>query len=433
MNQPRSRHRIGPARSFRLLLCVLALPWCGPILADPSADYYRACEHAAFDHALSAPHILTRAEFNERRAEGRRRADVSCAAFVARLARLPDPTPEERLALFQATSWIGEDGDFCDAAMPLARALPDSNADALQVRSVCAADREASLALLLRSLGADPRHPRHHSGLKRLRWRVWFGGAEVDAETLLRHWNTDYEIARFPGEKIGAASLVYEVAVETGDQEAAEEIRARVRRDLGLDTLEFERREATLELVCDRAILELDLEELCTGGVERLAAESAALGDPLPPDILRPLEGAIRLISGTRLRLGGGGGPEERDALARLQTVLDGYPGHLKSSEHLRVYAEAFQEGPERIGALRRATHLDPGNLAARCGLAEALERTSPEEAWSIYADLAAEPADLPGHCDPEVSLQRLEERARTGTNDHEALQHQIEEIILSP
>ena len=428
----RSSPRKFPTRSFRLLLCGLALPSWGAVLADPSADYYRACGDAPYDYAVSAPHLLTRAEFDSRMQEGFRRADVSCAAFVARLARLPDPTPEERLALFQATSWTGEDGDYCGAAMPLARALPDNNADALQVRSACAADREESLALLLRSLEADPRHPRHGSGLRHLRWTVWFDDPEVDAETLLRHWNTDYEIAMLPGEKTSAAALIYATAVEAGDQEAAEEIRVRVRGDLGLDTLEFERREATLELVCDRAILELDLEELCTGGVERLAAESAALGDPLPPDILRPLEGAIRLISGTRLRLGGGGGPEERDALARLQTVLDGYPGHLKSSEHLRVYAEAFQEGPERIGALRRATHLDPGNLAARCGLAEALERTSPEEAWSIYADLAAEPADLPGHCDPEVSLQRLEERARTGPND-EVPQHQLEEIILSP
>ena len=437
MNQRRTCHRIGPARWFRLLPCVLALPWCGAVLADPSADYYRACEHAAFDHALSAPHILTRAEFNERRAEGRRRAEDSCAAFVARLARLPDPTLEERLALFQATRWIGEDGDYCGAAMPFAQALPDNSADALQVRSVCAADREASLALLLRSLEADPRHPRHHSGLKRLRWKVWFGGAEVDAEvdaeTLLRHWNTDYEIARSPGEKTSAAALIYATAVEAGDQEVAEEIRVRVRRDLGLDTLEFKRREATLELVCEHAILELDLEELCTGGMERLAAESATLGHPLPPDILRPLERIIRLISGIRLTSGGGGGPEERDALARLQTLLDGYPEHLKSSEHLRVYAEAFREGPERIGALRRAVYLDPGNLAARCGLAKTLERTSPEEAWSIYADLAAEPADLPMLCDPEVSLQRLEERARTGATDDEAPQEQIEEVIVSP
>ena len=415
---------------------MLALPWCGAVLADPSADYYRACEHAAFDHALSAPHLLTRAAFDERLAEGRRQAEVSCASFVARLARLPDPTPEERLALFQATSWTGEHGDYCGAAMPLAQALPD-NADSLQIRSACAADREESLALLLRSLEADPRHPRHHRGLKRLRREVWFGGAEVDAgvdaETLLRHWNTDYEIvAQSPSEKTSAAALIYATAIEAGDREVAEDIRVRVRRDLGLDTLEFKRREATLDLVCEHAILELDLEELCTGGVERLAAESATLGDPLPPDILRPLERVTRLISGIRLTSGGGGGPEERDALARLKTLLDGYPEHLKSSEHLRVYAEAFREGPERIGALRRAVYLDPGNLAARCGLAKTLERTSPEEAWSIYADLSAEPADLPMLCDPEVSLQRLEERARTGPND-EAPQHQIEEIIVSP
>ena len=430
---------MGPARSFRFLACGLALPWFGALLADPSADYHRACEDASYDYAVSVPHLITRAEFDERLEEGYRHADVSCAAFVARLARLPDPTPEERLALFQATRWIGEDGDYCGAAMPFAEALPDNNADALQIRSTCTAakDREESLALLLRSLEADPRHPRHGSGLRSLRRKVWFGGAEVDAgvdaETLLRHWNTDYEIvAQSPSEKTSAAALIYATAIEAGDREVAEDIRVRVRRDLGLDTLEFKRREATLDLVCEHAILELDLEELCTRGVERLAAESAALGDPLPPDILRPLERVIRLISGFRLISGGGGGPEERDALTRLQTVLDGYPDHLKSSKHLWVYAQAFREGPERIGALRRAVYLDPGNLAARCGLAKTLERTSPEEAWSIYADLAAETADLPMLCDPEVSLQRLEERARTGPND-EAPQEQIEEFIVSP
>ena len=427
---------MGPAWSFRVLLCGLTIPWCGALLADPSADFYRACVDAPYDYAASAPHLITRAEYNERLEEGQRRADISCAALVARLARLPDPTPEGRLALLRATRWFGGDGDFCDTVMPFAEALPDNNADALQIRSTCTAakDRGESLALLLRSLEADPRHPRHGSGLRSLYWKVWHSGAEVDAETLLRHWNTDYEIfAQSPGEKTSAAALVYATAIEAGDQEAAEEIRVRVRGDLGLDTLEFKRREATLELVCDRAILELDLEELCTGGVERLAAESAAMGDPLPPDILRPLERVIRLISGFRLISGGGGGPEERDALARLQTVLDGYPEHLKSSEHFRVFAEAFLEGAERTGALRRATQLDPGNLAARCGLAETLERTSPEEAWSIYADLAAEPADLPMLCDPEVSLQRLEERARTGATDDEAPQHQVEEITVSP
>ena len=101
----RSSPRKFPTRSFRLLLCGLALPSWGAVLADPSADYYRACGDAPYDYAVSAPHLLTRAEFDSRMQEGFRRADVSCAALVARLSRLPDPTPEERLALFQATSW----------------------------------------------------------------------------------------------------------------------------------------------------------------------------------------------------------------------------------------------------------------------------------------------------------------------------------------
>ena len=416
----RSRRRIACARLIRFLSYLLAFTWSGAILADPFEEYERVCEQAAMDYVMSAPHLITRAEFEDRLAEGTRRTEDACAAFVAELSRLPDPTPEERLAFLEFGS-ASEDEEYCDAAIPLAEALPH-HADALQTRSVCASDREESLALLLRSLEVNPRH---RTGLKHLYWTVWRGGAEVDAETLLRHWNTRYEIARSPNEKASAAALIYSTAVEAGDEEAAKEIRLRVRADLALDTLEFERREASLELVCDRAILELDLEEFCTGGVERLAAESAALGDGLAPDILRPIESTIRHISEFRLHIGGGG-PEEREVLERLQTILDGYPNHLKSSEHLRVYAATLPEGPGRTGAFRRATNLDPGNLAARCGLAESLERTSPEEAWSIYTELAARPADLPSHCDPEVSLQRLENRAATGGADDE-----VEEIFL--
>ena len=407
----RRLRRKGVVCSFRLLSWGLVLPSCGAVFADPSADYYRICVDGPYDYAASAPHVITRVEFNERVAEGHRRSEVSCAAFIAGLAQLPNPTPEEHLALFRA-SWTTEDGDYCTAAMPFVQALPAGNPDALQIRSVCAADREESLALLLRSLEADPRHPRHDSGLRRLYWKVWRGGAEVDAETLLRHWNTRYEIAISPNDKMSAAALIHTTAVEAGEREQAEEIRTRVRRDLGLDTLHFERREAALELICDRATFELDLEALCIGAMERLAMESAALAEPIPPDILRPLERTVRLIAGTRLLIGGGGGPEEQNALARLQVVLDDYPEQHKSSEHIRVHAETFLEGSQRIEALRKATYLDPGNLAARCGLAQSLERTSPDEAWSIYADLAADPTNLPAHCDPVSSMQHLRDRA---------------------
>ncbi len=431
MHRLRNRFQYGLVRSFRIPLFALVLSWCDAVLADPSAEFYRSCAHAAVGHAFSVRHLITRREFNQRLGEGSRRAELSCAALVAKLEGVRDPTPEERLALFRAARWFGGDGDYCSAAIPFAEALPKSNPDALQIRSVCAANQKESLTLLLRSLEADPQHPRHRAGLKRLSWRVRFG-IKMDVEMLLHHLNTFYEMARSSGEGASAAALIYAVALEAGNQETAEEIRARVRGDLGLDSLGFERREAALELLCDRAVFELDLENLCTGAMERLAAESAALGDPLPPDILRPLDGAIRLISDTRLPIGGGGGSEEREALAHLQTVLDSYPDHLKSSEHLRVHAEGFLEGPERIESLRRATRLDPGNVAARCGLAGTLERSAPEEAWSIYADLAARPADPSMRCDPQASLRRIEERRRAGATADEMPQGGIEEVIVN-
>ncbi len=432
MNYLRKLKRLCPANWSRLMLCGLALSW-STALADPSAEYYRACQHASTDYAISSPHLITRIEFNERAAEGSRRAKVSCAAFVEKLAQLPAPTAQQRFALFQGIIWIGEhqDEDYCTLVMPFVNALPDNDPDALMARSTCAEDGEASLALLLRSLEGDIHHPRHGQGLAYLYSMVWRGGAQVDTETLLRHWNTRYETARFPGDKIIDAALIYTTAVEAEDWEAAEDIRERVRSDMGLDSLDFERREATLELLCDQAIFDLDFESLCTGAMERLAAEAASLGTPLPPDILRPLESAIHLISDARLHIGGGGGAEEHEALTRLRGVLERYPDHLKSSEHFRVYAEGFLKGSERVDSLRRASHLDPRNLAARCGLANSLRQTSPDEAWSLYADLAAQTADLPTRCDPQASLRLLEERAHARATGGLVPQSEIKEVIL--
>ena len=394
---------------------------CGPVRADPSAEYYRACAHASYNYAASVPSLITRAEFNERLWEGRDRAKVSCAAFIDRLAALTDPTLEERLALVNARSWIGEDvEDYRTEVMRLANALPEDNADALLIRSVYDAEGEESLALLLRSLEADPHHPRHRSGLQSLFWKSSFN--VVDSKTLLRHWNTDYEtVAQTPHEKASAAALIYTTALEAGKRETAEAIRVRVRHDLGLDSLDFEHREAALELVCDEAMLVLNFESLCTGAFERLAAESADVGSPLPGDILRPLERTIHLISERQtprlgLGWGGGGGEEEREAVRRLGVVLDAYPDHLRSPEHRRVYAEGFLEGAVRTEALREVVATDPGNVAAHCGLARSLEKDSPDEAWSVYANLASAFDARSIQCDPHESMQRIEEWAEHGT-----------------
>ncbi|MCY4200815.1 MAG: hypothetical protein OXF31_13565, partial [Gammaproteobacteria bacterium] len=120
----------------------------------------------------------------------------------------------------------------------------------------------------------------------------------------------------------------------------------------------------------------------------------------------------------TRLGLawGGGGGEEEREAVRRLGVVLDAYPDHLRSSEHRRVYAEGFLEGAARIDALREVAAIDPGNVAARCGLARSLEKDSPDEAWSVYANLASAFDARSIQCDPHESMQRIEEWAEHGT-----------------
>ncbi|MCY4040228.1 MAG: hypothetical protein OXF72_03080 [Gammaproteobacteria bacterium] len=409
------RHtQLGSAESCRASSCLLALLLCAPLCADLSTDYYRECRDAPYEYAASVPNLLSNAEFDARLAEGYRRAEDACERLGKMLAQLPDPTVEERLALMQTIS--DEDRDYCSEALPLAESLPEDSARALQIRSVCTQDRDESNALLLRSLEIDPEND---IGLTLLSWRVRFGGAEVDIETLLRHWNTGYRTARYPGAKVDAAAEIYTTALDAGEREAAEAIRVRVRHDLGLDSLDFERREAALDLLCDEAMLALNLESLCTNAFERLAAESADVGAPLPGDILRPLERTIRLISDRPFMLGGwggGGGEEEREAARRLGAVLEAYPDHLRSPEHRRVYAEGFLEGAARIDALREVAAIDPGNVAAHCGLARSLEKDSPDEAWSVYANLASAFDARSIQCDPHESMRRIEARPDYGT-----------------
>ncbi len=420
----------GSAEPCRQPFCLLALLLYAPLCADLSTDYYRECRDAPLEYAVSAPHLLSNAEFNARLAEGYRRAEDACERIGEMLAQLPAPTVEERLALRETIS--DEGGDYCSEALPLAEALPEDSARALQIRSVCTQDRDESNALLLRSLELEPQN---RNGLQLLYWRFWFGITQVGSETLLRHWNTSYRIARYPGAKVSAAALIYTTALDAGEREAAEAIRVRVRHDLGLDSLDFEHREAALELVCDEAMLVLNFESLCTGAFERLAAESADVGSPLPGDILRPLERTIHLISERQtprlgLAWGGGGGEEEREAVRRLGVVLDAYPDHLRSSEHRRVYAEGFLEGAARIDALREVAAIDPGNVAAHCGLARSLEKDSPDEAWSVYANLASAFDARSIQCDPHESMRRIETRADYGAK---LPSRDAEMIILSP
>lgn len=72
-----------------------------------------------------------------------------------------------------------------------------------------------------------------------------------------------------------------------GDLEAAEDMQARIRRDVGLDALDFGGaegvRRSSLALACQSALYGyLGLEEVCLSGVEKVAWRASADGLPLP-------------------------------------------------------------------------------------------------------------------------------------------------------
>lgn len=414
------------ARRRRLHACCWALLlWAGTAHTDPLAEFRRACEAPYMDQLLAIPHP-TSYETTGMVEAALRALEETCTPFYERLSSTASRTPHESLALLKAKQWVVRGGtaeEHCADARTVQESLPRHPEVLYELAVWCEMSPEADMALLRESLAASPRNL---NALKSLHFRLSYRGGDggMDPVELSRHRETLYEVSRLYDDKLAAAVWIHEAAVKVGDLAAAAAVRTRVRGDLELDDLDFgpERREGSLRRVCGAPILDLDLEYLCTGAAAKLAAESAASGIALAPDILRPLESTVRLIADTRLQSIGGGGPEERVALSKLRALLNGYPEPLKSAEHQRVYAETFLDGPERTTDLRKAVALDPGNLAARCSLAESLEHSSPQEALSIYAALAAEPADSLWPCDPNASLQMLDQQVRSGaTGDNDA------------
>ena len=234
---------------------------------------------------------------------------------------------------------------------------------------------------------------------------------------------------------LGAAEAVYEAALDGGDLERAEAIRARVRRDLGLYALDYgpQRRGDSLALACSDGLFRLGLEDFCLSALETLAATAADNGEIIPDDVLGHVGGALRLLRFQAL-LAGSKERNEREVLGdrlvgvremkqgeRLRSFLDAHPETLRSSEHYRTYAAGAPFWGGRIEALRRAVEIDGGNMKARCELAGALVHTgSLDEARTLYADLAAAD-DQP--CEAEAALREIE-HAKT---------HEVLRKLLSP
>ena len=155
-----------------------------------------------------------------------------------------------------------------------------------------------------------------------------------------------------------AVRYIFKEAVRAGDLDGAEALQARVRRDAGLDALDYTAegfcddvwtdclrgsRGDSLAMACQPLLYEyLGLEDVCLSAVEKLAGEASEAELAVPGDVLNAVESAV---DGLRRRACDGSrwGDEclgwratETAAVARLREVLE-HHGGVRSSEHHRV------------------------------------------------------------------------------------------------
>ena len=396
-------------RSGGLLLCGLL----STADADPVEEYKQACEAPFFDHlstianpSLEEENALIKAAWSV--------SDDTCLALVDRLAAVADPVPETRLALHLARDWLGEYGESDDARCDEVRVIAEElsgHPDVLYELSHCTDTNSERASLLQKVLMTEPRH---QHALRSLTGLVSHAGDAygMDAETLIRHGNTLYEVAMHVDHKVSAAVFIHQTGNDASNHESGEVIRQRLRRDLGLDALDYglAGRAGSLRRVCSFSMFKLGFEGLCVSAFETLVEESLATGLPIPDDVLRQLEQAYE-----DLRYGPWRMTPKTGAANHLKALLDTHPESLRSSEYHRVHAETAAVWRDRIALLRRAVDLDYGNLRARCDLAEALAATGARsEAGAVYLDLMSSGSPP---CKPGRALRSLDEQSLWGTN----------------
>ena len=343
-------------------------------------------------------------------------SEEACAALVARLEALERPGPEARLALTRAKRMLDRSDDavydserLCPEVGAILADHPDY-AQALHRAAFCTGDRNEMIDLLRRALEIEPGN---HSALGSLAFFNWYweDNFGMDPRTLAGYREALYEASLeraawklsaarpdHPSYAIWsdvrrAARYIYVAAVRSGDSGAAATIQARVRRDLGLDDLDypperpcdgaFDRERPYLDPLCrggraDHLALachpmivgSLDLEDVCVAAVERLTGKASAAGLAIPDDVLAAAEHTaweLRRKACDRLRVPGemwdkcyGREATETPAVARLGAVLEHHEGRL-SPEHRRGACHGI---PRRRGAAGRAAR----GAARRCG-----------------------------------------------------------------
>lgn len=354
---------------------------------------------------------------------------AACARLADRLAAAESPTREERLALLKARVRLarraGQEADDCPGLAAIAEDHPDY-AYALYFLADCVPwdapgdGGESAVGLLLRAAEIEP------DNFLVLQWLLMLveghppeeaprlSGSEIDPSRLAAYREALYEAGKARavwwravledaepddppadlqgtiwGGVLEAGRSIHAAAMREGDLAAAAAFRVRLRRDLGLDALDYGAggARASLALACHPSLFPLGMEDACLSGIEKLAARASADGLPLPGYLLNETDlatGSLRRAA-CRESLGAGrygllmippdGCPPEATettAVRRLRAVLE-HHGGARSSEHHRVLAQRFLGDDYRLEGLRAALRADAGNERARCELAAAL------------------------------------------------------------
>ena len=362
------------------LMCAVGT-WASPVPSGAMADYHLQCGW------------------------GPTYSEAGCAALADRLEAVVDPSRDERLALVLSRR-TGALGEFCPGLRDIVADHPDY-ADALwRLGSYCADGRE-EVQLVRRALEIEPDN---YDALSDLLISIdHFLPAElvheIDPDTIAAYREARYEAAKereawqlaaaaaaskdvepwgLRAEMFAAATGLVAAALREGDLDGAAAVRARVRRDAGLDELDYSVAENVV-LACQTVFV---LGELCASAIERSAEHAAAAGLPIPGTVLAVVGEATESLRRFACAESTGGSPfgmlvlhpgecegaeaTESDPVRRLRAVLEHHGGPW-SSEHHRVHAQGFLGGEHRIDGLREALRLDTGNDRARCELATAL------------------------------------------------------------
>jgi len=408
------------------LFCAAA-PWADPVPSGAMAEYLVHCDPwSPVDDA------------------------DACAELVGRLAAADSPSRDERLALLllRRNSLVGAGvarDEGCAGLEAISADHPDY-AEALYYLAIydCAGGGRESVGLLRRAAEIEPENYRV---LDSLLMRVegfppeadgggMVPGIEpgtlgIDPDTLAGYREAFYEARKAytawrhaafgdadgPGwsDLFLPARHIRAAALRDGDIRAAEAVQARLRRDLGLDALDYTAAgaRASLALACQPALYgSLGLEEVCVSGVENVAGRASAEGLPLPGYVLEAVvgitdslrqaacaasKGESPFVERLTLMPGECEGPEATETVnvARLRAVLEQHGG-VWSSEHYRVHAQGFLGDGARRQGLRAALRADPENAQARCDFSRALLREDPDAAADVLGE-GGDPSCLEG------------------------------------